>query len=176
MHNFFVLIIMAALFAGVQSCGSSEAPLDEQVVAASLSIFGEETDANDAMSYESLLLELESQDSLTAKVTGKVNGVCQAKGCWLTLVPEQADGPEMMVKFKDYGFFVPKDIAGREVVLKGKAYRSLTSVDELRHLARDAGKPEAEIEQITEPEETLQFIADGVLLLPDTSEPGQGAS
>jgi len=70
-----------------------------------------------------------------------------------------------MVKFKDYGFFVPKDIAGQEVIMEGKAYREVTAVDELRHLAQDAGKPQEEIEKITEPKVELKFMASGVLLL-----------
>ena len=71
----------------------------------------------------------------------------------------------MMVKFKDYGFFMPKDISGREVVMNGKAYYQTTSVDELRHYAEDAGKSADEIAAITEPKRELRFLADGVQLL-----------
>jgi hypothetical protein len=76
-----------------------------------------------------------------------------------------ADGQSIMVRFKDYGFFVPKDIAGREVVIEGLASRELTPVDELRHYAEDAGKSKEEIESITEPKMELKFMADGVALL-----------
>jgi hypothetical protein len=71
----------------------------------------------------------------------------------------------MMVKFKDYGFFMPKDIAGRQVVLQGIAYREVTSVDELRHYAEDAGKSAEEIQKITAPKEELKFMAAGAVLL-----------
>jgi hypothetical protein len=98
-------------------------------------------------------------------VKGKVEAVCQAKGCWMNIAGDQPEMEEMMVKFKDYGFFVPKDIAGREVVMQGYAFREVTPVDELRHLAQDAGKPQAEIDQITEPKVELKFLASGVLLL-----------
>jgi hypothetical protein len=54
----------------------------------------------------------------TGKITGKVVEVCQEKGCWMKI--EKADGEKMMVKFKDYGFFMPKNIQGREVVLDGE--------------------------------------------------------
>ncbi len=74
-------------------------------------------------------------------------------------------GEEMMVKFKDYGFFVPKDIAGRKVVMEGYAFREVTPVDELRHYAEDEGLSTEEIEAITEPKEELKFLASGVLLL-----------
>ena len=71
----------------------------------------------------------------------------------------------MMVRFKDYGFFVPKDIAGRKVIITGKAYREVTPIEELRHYAEDAGKSKEEIAAITESKEELKFLATGVVLL-----------
>jgi hypothetical protein len=96
-------------------------------------------------------------------VQGKVDAVCQAKGCWMTMISPA--GEEMMVRFKDYGFFMPKDIAGREVIVNGKAFYQSTTVEELRHYAEDAGKSVEEIEAITEPKQELRFYADGVILL-----------
>jgi hypothetical protein len=101
-------------------------------------------------------------DSINSKMSAKVISVCQAKGCWMTLNLE--NGNEVMVKFKDYGFFMPKDIAGKEVIINGKAFVNEVSVDELRHYAEDAGKTDEEIESITEPKKTFSFEADGVLL------------
>ena len=71
---------------------------------------------------------------------------------------------EAFVKFKDYGFFVPKTLADVEVVVSGRAYVSKTSVEDLKHFAQDAGKPQEEIDAITEPELSLDFMADGVLV------------
>jgi Domain of unknown function (DUF4920) len=69
------------------------------------------------------------------------------------------------VQFKDYGFFMPKDISGRKVVMQGYAFKALTPVDELKHYAEDEGKLKEEIEAITEPKEEIKFLASGVLLL-----------
>jgi len=55
----------------------------------------------------------------TGKITGRVVEVCQEKGCWMKI--EKADGERMMVKFKDYGFFMPKNIQGKDVVFDGEA-------------------------------------------------------
>lgn len=101
-------------------------------------------------------------DTISAKMIGKVDEVCQSKGCWMKIDLE--DGHQIMVKFKDYGFFMPKDIAGKEVVINGKAYVNKVPVDELQHYAEDAGKSAEEIAAITEPETTSSFEADGVLL------------
>ena len=100
-------------------------------------------------------------DTVSLKMTTKVNEVCQSKGCWMRL---DLGNEEVMVKFKDYGFFMPKNIAGKEVIVNGKAFVSEVSVEEQRHYAEDAGKPEDEIAAITEVEKTLSFEADGVLL------------
>lgn len=105
---------------------------------------------------------LRTGDTITTKIMGVVDEVCQNKGCWMKL--KLADDQQVMVKFKDYDFFVPKDIAGQEVVFNGKAFISEVSVGELRHYAEDAGKPAEEIAAITQPEATLSFEADGVLL------------
>lgn len=101
-------------------------------------------------------------DSISSKMTAKVIDVCQAKGCWMTL--NLADGNNVMVKFKDYGFFMPKDVAGKEVIVSGKAFVDEVSVNEQRHYAEDAGKTEEEIASITKPKRTFSFEADGVLL------------
>ena len=96
------------------------------------------------------------------QVEGEVNAVCQAKGCWM--IVNLDNGQTMRVTFKDYGFFVPKTLAGTKVIFKGKPEVSTTSVEELRHYAKDAGKSEVEILAITEPEVALSFVADGVLV------------
>jgi hypothetical protein len=127
--------------------------------------FGDPVAEEGAVSYEEMLLQIQGKDSLAVKVVGKVDAVCQMKGCWMNITAEESGKPEMVVKFKDYGFFVPKDIAGRHVVVEGYAFREETSVEELRHFAEDAGKSKEEIQAITEPVEELKFMATGVLLL-----------
>ncbi len=127
--------------------------------------FGKEIVSNDAVIAKSMAAHYETMqqgDSIDSKIKAKVNNVCQAKGCWMTL--DLGEDKEVMVKFKDYGFFVPKDIAGKEVVINGKAYVKEVSVDEQRHYAEDAGKSAEEIAAITQPKRTYSFEADGVLV------------
>jgi len=166
-----VKMILAGLVlaATVSSCGrqsaasiSTASPAPQQ---GDGKHFGEKINADGAISYTNLLQVLNQKDSVETKVTGTVTSVCQAKGCWIKITSEGKDQPDMMVKFKDYGFFLPKDIAGRQVVLKGIAYREVTSVDELRHYAEDAGKGTEEIQKITQPKEEFKFMAAGVVLM-----------
>ena len=127
--------------------------------------FGVMMDSEGAITYDELLTKLESAKEVEdVKVVGKVEGVCQAKGCWMNIVSEDADQEPMFVKFKDYGFFMPKDIAGETVIMRGKAYKEETSVDELRHYAEDNGESKEAIAAIKEPKVELKFMADAVIL------------
>lgn len=101
-------------------------------------------------------------DTINMKFSATVNEVCQAKGCWMLL---DIDTEEAMVKFKDYGFFMPKNIVNKEVIVNGKAFISEISVDEQRHYAEDSGKSDDEIAKIIEVKKTLSLEADGVLLI-----------
>lgn len=127
--------------------------------------FGNEIIADDAIDASSMAEHYKSMnvgDSINSKITATVNKVCQAKGCWMTL--NLGNDEEVMVKFKDYAIFMPKDIAGKEVIINGKAFVKEVSVDEQRHYAEDGGKTAEEIASITEPKRTYSFEADGVLL------------
>ena len=126
--------------------------------------FGMEINDTDALSSERMMEHykgLKAGDTVPAKMKGKIIEVCSKKGCWMTL--DMGGENQVMVKFKDYGFFMPLNAEG-EVVINGKAFVSETSVDELRHYAEDAGKSKEEIEAITEPKFEYGFEADGVLL------------
>jgi hypothetical protein len=126
--------------------------------------FGASINKEGAIAAKDLVAKLNGHDSIRVKVSGNINACCQAKGCWMTM--PLAGDDEMMVKFKDYGFFVPKNAAGKNAIIDGWAYRETVSVDELRHYAEDAGSSKAEIEKITKPEDRITFMADGVLIEP----------
>lgn len=170
MKNILSLFVASAFLVMLTACGSSqqadvtkEAPVAAAEVAGT---FGASFTSKEVVPANSLLTsysENQLADTLQTTLQGKVNEVCQAKGCWMTIAA--GNGEEMMVKFKDYGFFMPKDISGREVVMHGMAYYQITPVDELRHYAEDAGKSAEEIAEITEPKRELRFLADGVKLL-----------
>ena len=69
-----------------------------------------------------------------------------------------------MVRFTDYGFFMPLNSDNKDVIVEGRAFVSEISAEELQHYAKDAGKSEEEIAKITEAEFTYAFEADGVLM------------
>ncbi|MEM8525809.1 MAG: DUF4920 domain-containing protein [Bacteroidota bacterium] len=158
-----MFLAISVLFACQESAKTENTDSKKEEVAAANN-FGETITADDAISFEELVQKMEGSDSMLVKVRGTVESVCQAKGCWINIVSSEIED-EMFVKFKDYGFFMPKDIAGQEVIMEGYAYREVTPIDELRHYAEDAGKSAEEIAAITEPEEEFKFMASGVILL-----------
>lgn len=127
--------------------------------------FGKEITTDGAISQEEMLAkfnELQVGDTATIKFASKVNSVCQAKGCWMKLALDPET--ETMVKFKDYDFFVPKDIAESDAIVEGKAYKEEMTVEDQQHYAKDAGKSEEEIAAITESKMVYNFEAEGVLI------------
>ena len=110
-----------------------------------------------------LFASLGATDTIQTGFKAKVLEVCQMKGCWMRV---ELDGEQtVMVRFKDYGFFVPKDIAGSEVWVEGKAFVSEVPEGERRHLARDAGRTEQQVMAIRGPERAPGFEASGVRII-----------
>ena len=77
---------------------------------------------------------------------------------------EQTDGDGIMIKFRDYKYFVPMDIMGKDVVIEGVAQKEIISVEQLKNIAEEAGKPAEEIAKITEPKTEITFTAKGILV------------
>ncbi|KUJ53155.1 DUF4920 domain-containing protein [Chryseobacterium sp. JAH] len=115
-----------------------------------------------AISVDKLAKKLKKDNKKVENVAikGKVVDVCDKKGCWLTIQTE--DDTQFFVKMKDYGFFVPTALKGKNVVLEGNAERKVTSIDEQKHYAEDAKKPQSEIDAITKPKEEIRFVANGI--------------
>lgn len=107
---------------------------------------------------------LGDKPSAEMKLKGKVLEVCQKKGCFITIQMPDSKEP-VRVTFKDYAFFMPFDLAGKEITLDGVAKKQIISVETLRHYAEDAHKSEEEIAKITEPKREITFEAKGVVIL-----------
>lgn len=127
------------------------------------SFFGEKIDNSELQSMGDIYKELQKKETINTKIEGTIVDVCSVKGCWMNI--SDGEGHDFFVKFKDYGFFMPKDAAGQKVVARGMAYIERVSVDELRHYAEDAGKNKEEIAKITASELSYHFLADGIILM-----------
>ena len=127
--------------------------------------FGEKVTPKGAISYDAMLGKMAAVDKLdNVKIEGTVAAVCKAKGCWMNIASDKGAAP-MFVQFKDYAFFMPKDLAGKKIVMVGNAFKEITPVENLRHFAQDEGKSKEEIAKITKPKEEMKFLASGVIIL-----------
>lgn len=127
--------------------------------------FGEGVKKGNVFTAAEVDAKLGAETKKDMKVTGVVTLVCQKKGCFMNLA--MPNGETMFVNFKDYAFFMPKDIAGKTVVLDGFAERKETSVEDLKHFAEDAKKSPEEIAKITKSKKEIVFEAKGVVILKD---------
>lgn len=166
-----ILAASAALF--IFSCGggnNATAPAaDSSQVApaqsdstAQAEVYGTAITEDGAIAMADLTKAMEGKTELQTKITGEIDAVCQKKGCWMDI--KNPAGESVRVTFKDYGFFMPKDAAGRTAIMEGVARVEETSVADLQEYARDAGKSDEEVKAIKEPKKELVFEASGVIL------------
>ncbi|MDX5347779.1 MAG: DUF4920 domain-containing protein [Hymenobacteraceae bacterium] len=162
-------LLIASAFAVFTACNNAEETTGTETVetteatAEETNKFGEEITTDNAITVAQLEETMKDKDSAQVKVRAEIIESCQNKGCWVDV--KLADGTPMKVTFKDYGFFVPiKDLSGKEVVMEGVAKREMVSVEDQQHYAKDALISDEEFAKITEPKESLVFVANGVVL------------
>jgi len=152
-HLFFVFLATSISFSALAH---------DPAAAASGVKYGAGTTETAAISVNELAGKMK-ENAFQGKITAVVTEVCQEKGCWMKI--QRDNSTPMMVKFKDYGFFMPKNIVGKKVVLEGVATEKEISVEQLRLYAEDAGQSKAQIKKIKKPQKDIQFTASGVLVL-----------
>ncbi|MFT7463869.1 MAG: hypothetical protein ACI9EF_002217 [Pseudohongiellaceae bacterium] len=139
----------------------SACSLNDDVEVAAGPHYGAEISASAPLTLVELLDDASTHDGNSVLVQGQVLEVCQSKGCWMVL---SAGDRTMRVRFEDYAFFVPKDLAGSTIVVEGVFSIQTVPVDEARHYLEDAGRMD-EAAAITEPQEGFGFMAAGVRVL-----------
>ena len=127
-----------------------------------ISTFGKFNAVTDLDMFSNIIDKFSLENIDNKNLSGKIINVCPKKGCWMNL---KVDEDTIFVKFKDYGFFVPKTgIESKLAFISGNIPKDTISVERLRHYAEDAGKSSDEIEKIVKPEFKLSFLADGVAI------------
>lgn len=154
---------MKKIIFGIAICLFSYAALAQNQVSFKGKSFGEEIQKGEVLTTAQIASKLGDSTKANMQVTGEVVLVCQKKGCFMNLA--MPNGETLFVNFKDYAFFMPKDIAGKKVVIDGFAARKITSVEDLKHFAEDAKKTPEEIANITQPKKEIVFEAKGVVIL-----------
>jgi hypothetical protein len=124
--------------------------------------FGEPINSENAVEISAVVDDFVMEEEKNFKISGTLVNVCQSKGCWTTLATD--DGRMIKMTFANYGFFLPTDASGREIIAEGIGFKKVTTVDEQRHHLEDAGASAEEIAKITEEKVEYAFEATGVIL------------
>ncbi len=159
------IVIASFIVFSLIACKKVEVEPVAEVIPEKFQSFGDSITAEGVISKEDLLAKFETMkegDTLDVKFRSEIKDVCQKKGCWMNLALNEEQ--KTFVRFKDYGFFMPMNAAGSVAIVGGKAFISVESVDELKHYAKDAGKSQAAIDSITEPQISYSFLSNGVLI------------
>lgn len=124
--------------------------------------YGQTPSTATAIPLKTAVTQFESLKNQTIVTTAEVQKVCENKGCWMILKDGET---QVRTFFKDYGFFVPKEILGKKVRLEGNLVQKDVPLATLRHYLKDAGAPLKEIQSIKTGRKEIQFIATGVKTL-----------
>ena len=125
-------------------------------------IYGDNFSSINVEDFTFIKSDFPEKIEMPIKIKGEILSTCPKKGCWMRV---RAEEDTILVRFKDYGFFVPKQgVEGKEVIINGDLSIDTLTVSQLRHYAEDAGKTLREINNINDPEITLSFIATGVII------------
>lgn len=158
MKKLFLILSCVTVLASLSiltSCGKKAAKNNYQY-------FGDTITDKDAMKSTDLMGFMADKDSAVVKFEAVIKEVCQKKGCWMDV--DLGGNKSLTVNFKDYGFFMPKDAGGKTAIMEGYCYKTIDSVEWLKHKAEDAGKPQSTIDSITKPDTTYAFTASGVII------------
>ena len=93
-------------------------------------LYGEKLSSNKLTSINELnylFKNLKDGEFNNTKFKAKVVDVCKMKGCWMNL--DLNNNKQVMVRFKNYSFFVPNDIEGKEVIVEAQVHLVFVNKD-----------------------------------------------
>ncbi len=160
-----VFILPAALWAGKSHKGWSEearSAVDSDGVVRR----GMISEKADPISVDECAARSKKLKNKGVLVEGRVTSVCQTKGCWLVMTGDDS-GALVRIRFKDYKYFVPKDIAGHRALVQGKLKVKRLSRKAAQHYEDDrAGAAGEKPRKIRKGRTEITIMADAVEVLP----------
>jgi hypothetical protein len=129
-------------------------------LAAAVEKFGAPLGSAEKVALADLVKSPDAYKGKVVRTEGTIAAVCQEKGCWMTLKTGETT---VRVRFKDYAFFVPKDVAGATVVVEGLFEMKTVAEATAKHYAGETpgGKPA----EIKGDQKEYSFTASGVELV-----------
>jgi len=160
------IFLLSVIFCVVGLLGSYSHVFAQQIILGQA--YGEiVVDTSNAISVDAFFDDFDNQDSIGIyTIRGTIVKTCKRAGCWIAIDKELPDEKDyFIVRFKDH-FTIPTDTpSGTIAFLHGTAYWEVTSIEELRKIAKKNGESEQEIQAIIEPQYSFGFEADGIVLV-----------
>ncbi len=133
-----LLVMAPAIFADKEGVKRLSEPVE---LTSSHEVFGTALpDSGTPLSLGALIEDTDKYLDQEVLLETRIAKVCQKKGCFFIA---QDGAATARVSFKDYGFFIPTDSGGKDVVLLGFFTRESVSKEEAEHYAEDLGETSA---------------------------------
>lgn len=129
--------------------------------------FGAAVTLTEATPLERVVAEPAAFAGRPVRVDASIGDVCRKKGCWMVITDGER---EVRVRFKDYGFFAPRDASGRRVIVQGEVKAEELSEQAARHYAEESGDP-ARAAELHGPQQVVTLIATGIEVLAGDAVP-----
>lgn len=163
MKKLIAILSIVALFAAcTNNQEESKTKTTDETVVVDPNVFGDAIIIEHVADARRLPSLMESAQQKEVKLIGQVESVCQSSGCWLDI--SIGNNQVVHVTFKDEAFVVPKDLAGKMVMIEGIASTEILSVDMQKKIAADEGKSQNEIDKIQNPVTEYYFEAKGLTI------------
>ena len=149
------LVLTFVLFSGAAAIGAgadSSIPQGED--------FGAGLTLDHAAEVDEVAKHPERYAGKPVLVHGTVSQVCQRKGCWMILRDGEA---HVRVRFKNYGFFLPRDCSGKEAYVEGTVRKDTLSKKTARHYEIETSG--GDLSKVEGPRRELGMVATGVRLI-----------
>jgi len=148
------LLLFAIILIG---CGQSSQEVKSET-------FGAEMTMTESTTLAEVYQNPDKYSGKEIRLEGTITEVCEKKGCWFKMT----DGENVLtVRFKDYGFFVPKDAAKSTATIQGIFE---TEVDE--HVEQEAHEQKEGEESKGHEIAPYSFTASAVVITPATEKSG----
>ncbi len=126
MKKFKLLVVVAFILIGVNVNAQQTTKKSKKQTTLNsndYASFGDKFELSKVLTKEQMFKKyksLKKGDSISVKFKTSIDEVCKKKGCWMKL--NLGNEEAAFVKFKDYGFFVPLNADGSEVIVNGVAF------------------------------------------------------
>lgn len=128
--------------------------------------YGEPLTGSDTVAISELLSDPDSWVGKTVRVEGTVTGVCEKRGCWISLASDR-EFEELRIKAKDGVIVFPIESKGHRAVAEGVFTKMELTLEQTiaraKHHAEEHGEP-YDPDEITEPLTLFQINVTGAVI------------